>query len=299
MKSTDDTHTAVRGIVKCDETLKRLIETNPNYSYTTSLKPLERDINAHKNTYGHALLICGSRGMTGAAVLAARGALRSGCGLVTVHLPESERFIVQTATPSAMVSFDGTERLSVLPDLSKYTAVGIGSGLGATDINNFERFLVSIRKAQIKLLIDADAIRLIGNHSELLNELPANCVFTPHQGELRCLVGEWGTYAEMLQKSSDFAQRTTSVVVVKGANTAICLPNGKTAFNTTGNAGMAKGGSGDVLTGLITGLMARGLQPADAAVRGVFVHGAAGDTAASVWGKESMCSNDIADYIKV
>ena len=225
------------------------------------LRPRRED--AHKGDFGHALLVCGSQGMAGAAVLAAMGALRSGCGLVTVHLPETERTVIHCTCPSAMVDCDPQGHFSALPsNMERYTAVGCGCGLGRHP--ETEAALRSLLRTWRRPMV---------------------------------LVGEWATAEERLAKAADLAVQTRSCVVVKGPHSAVISPDGQAAFNTTGNPGMATGGSGDVLTGLLTGLLASGYGAYEAARMGVWLHGRAGDIAASRYGQNGMNSRDIADCL--
>ena len=248
------------------------------------LRPRRED--AHKGDFGHALLVCGSRGMAGAAVLAAMGALRSGCGLVTVHLPESERTVIHCTCPSAMVDCDPQGHFSALPsNMERYTAVGCGCGLGRH--LETEAALRSLLRAWRRpMVIDADALNIIAAGSDLLGLVPEGSILTPHLGELRRLVGEWDSPEERLAKAAALAERTRVV-----------SPDGQATFNTTGNPGMATGGSGDVLTGLLTGLLASGYGAFEAARLGVWLHGRAGDLAASRYGQNGMNSRDIADCL--
>ena len=246
------------------------------------LRPRRED--AHKGDFGHALLVCGSCGMAGAAVLATMGALRSGCGLVTVHLPASERAVIQG-------------HFSILPSvLEKYTAVGCGCGLGRhpETAEALSALLDAYRKPMV---LDADALNIIAASPELLESVPEGSVFTPHLGELRRLTGAWDSWEEMLEKAVALAVKTRSCVVVKGPHSAVIAPDGQVSCNSTGNPGMATGGSGDVLTGLLTGLLASGYESFDAARLGVWLHGRAGDTAASHYGQNGMNSMDIADCL--
>ena len=231
------------------------------------LRPRRED--AHKGDFGHALLVCGSCGMAGAAVLATMGALRSGCGLVTVHLPASERAVI---------------------------AVGCGCGLGRhpETAEALSALLDAYRKPMV---LDADALNIIAASPELLESVPEGSVFTPHLGELRRLTGAWDSWEEMLEKAVALAVKTRSCVVVKGPHSAVIAPDGQVSCNSTGNPGMATGGSGDVLTGLLTGLLASGYESFDAARLGVWLHGRAGDTAASHYGQNGMNSMDIADCL--
>lgn len=259
------------------------------------LRPRRED--AHKGDFGHALLVCGSRGMAGAAVLAAMGALRSGCGLVTVHLPESERAVIHCTCPSVMVDSDPQGHFSILPSvLEKYTAVGCGCGLGRhpETAEALSALLDAYRKPMV---LDADALNIIAASPELLESVPEGSVFTPHLGELRRLTGAWDSREEMLEKAVALAVKTRSCVVVKGPHSAVIAPDGQVSCNSTGNPGMATGGSGDVLTGLLTGLLASGYESFDAARLGVWLHGRAGDTAASHYGQNGMNSRDIADCL--
>lgn len=250
----------------------------------------------HKGTYGHALLICGSKGMAGAAVLAAGAALRSGCGLVTVHIPESERAVIHTTNPSAIVSIDSHDVFSELPgDIEKYNVIGVGPGMG--NALQTKKAIEELLSAGRPMVIDADAINIIAENPELLRKIPEGSVLTPHIGELRRLIGEWGSDQEKRDKVIRLARQINSVLIVKGAHTMICTPDGKLLFNSSGNAGMAKGGSGDVLTGYLTGLISRGYNLVDAAVIAVYIHGKAGDKAAEYFGIEGMNSQDIIDFL--
>lgn len=251
----------------------------------------------HKGDYGHALLVCGSQGMPGAAVLAASGALRSGCGLVTVHLPGSERLALHCNCPSAMVDSDPEGYFSaLLPDVGKFSSVGCGCGLGmrAETVRALGCLLESFRRPMV---LDADALNIIAARPEMMSLVPPGSVLTPHPGELRRLIGEWKGPYDRFRKVSELAGRLDSCVLVKGAHTAVVSPDGHIAFNSTGNPGMAKGGSGDVLAGLLTGLLASGYASYDAARLGVWLHGRAGDAAAERYGLNAMCSKDIADFL--
>lgn len=262
------------------------------------LLPRERE--AHKGTYGHALLVCGSLGMTGAAVLATGAALRSGCGLVTTHLPVEERMAVSANWPSAMLSLDPGSFFSMLPaDITKYSSVGVGCGLGQANatVAALEKLMDACSDNRIPMVLDADALNIIAAHPELRRHIPQNSVLTPHAGELRRMVGEWRDEDHKLQLAYELAAGLNSTVVVKGPETVVCTRGNRFTFNPTGNAGMAKGGSGDVLTGLITGLVSRGYTPEQAAIIGVYLHGSAGDKTADYYGMEGMNSADIIDFI--
>lgn len=259
-----------------------------------------RKPDAYKGMYGHALLVCGSKGMSGAAVLSTGAALRSGCGLVTIHLPESERFAVEANFPSALYSLDPEEFFSVVPEnLEKYSSVGVGCGLGrdARTATALADLMALCSENSIPMVIDADALNLLAADSSLRQAIPYKAVLTPHLGELERLVGGWGSEQHKLELVVEFADRHKCIMVVKGPNTAICNAGNTFVFNSTGNSGMAKGGSGDVLTGFITGLIARGYEPYEAARAGVFLHGLAGDKAADYFGVEGMNSADLIDFL--
>jgi NAD(P)H-hydrate epimerase len=253
----------------------------------------------YKNLYGHALLICGSENMVGAAILATGAALRSGCGLVSVHIPYNERIALQTKYPSAILSFDKSGIFSEIPnDISKYNAIGTGCGLG-TQPETAKALETLLKSVETPLIIDADALNILAMNKELLKHIPKNSVLTPHLGELKRLTGEWDNEESKRNKIMNLASETQSIILVKGAYTAVYLPDGTVYFNSTGNPGMAKGGSGDVLTGLITGLVARGYSSFEAAILGVYLHGLAGDKAQEKYGQESMNSNDLIEFIAV
>lgn len=247
----------------------------------------------HKGTFGHALVMAGSYGKAGAATLAAAAALRAGAGLVTVHLPVSAVMAVQAALPEAMVSPDPGERnITALPDLEVYSAVGAGPGLG-TDPDTrlvIEKLLETV---SVPLLLDADALNILSLNRELLSKLPPRTVLTPHPGEFRRLAGTASSDFRLMEEQRAFARKYNCVVVLKGAHTSVALPEGEIYFNSTGNPGMATGGSGDVLTGMITSLLAQGYDPADAAVTGVYLHGLAGDVALRIHSEESVIAGDI------
>jgi NAD(P)H-hydrate epimerase len=256
---------------------------------------------SHKGSYGHALLVCGSARMIGAATLAAGGALRSGCGLVTAHVPRAERFALQANWPSAMLSLDEADCFSTPPEgLERFSAVGVGCGLGqdARTVKALGELLLQCSALEIPMLLDADALNIIAANPHFRGSIPAGSVLTPHPRELQRLVGEWIDDREKLDKALALARELSSVVVVKGAHTAVCTPDGRVLFNSTGNPGMAKGGSGDVLAGYITGLLARGYYAEDASVIGVYIHGRAGDKAAEYYGREAMNSADIMEFFE-
>jgi len=254
---------------------------------------------AYKNMYGHALLVCGSTAMTGAAILATGAALRSGCGLVTVHMPYSERVALQVSCPSAMLSAEPEDVFATEPqNLEKYSAIGIGCGIG-TEKRTARALKNLLSKFSGPMVIDADALNIIAEDKTLLDLIPQGSILTPHPGELRRLAGPWTSDREKLSLALRLSKRTRSTVIVKGAHSAVCTDDGRIYFNSTGDSGMAKGGSGDVLTGLLTGLLACGYTSRQASVFGVFEHGKAGEKAAEYYGSESMNSSDLIDFIDI
>lgn len=251
----------------------------------------------HKGTFGHALLIAGSYGKMGAVVFGARAALRSGAGLLTVHVPQCGYEIMQSSVPEAMVSVDENEKIfSSLPDIKNFSAIGIGPGIGQ-DKKTIKALTSLLETAGKPLVIDADALNILGANRELIHLLPKNSILTPHPKEFERLVGNFRNDFERLQKQIDFSVKTGTIVVLKGAHSSIATPEGKVYFNNTGNPGMATGGSGDVLTGVLTALLAQGYSGLDSALIGSWVHGLAGDRAAAHFGQISLTASDIAAYL--
>lgn len=256
-----------------------------------------RDKFAHKGTFGHALLISGCYGMMGAALLTGEAALRSGTGLVTLHVPRFGFNIIQTGFPEAIVSLDQSDILfSEPPDLEPYSAIGIGPGLGCKP-NSGKGLKMLLDRTTVPLVIDADGLNILSQHPEWYESLPEGSILTPHPKEFDRLAGSSANSYQRHLRQIEFASRYRVVVVLKGAHTGIASPDGSYWFNTTGNPGMATGGSGDVLTGLITGLLAQGVDPLGAAQAGVFLHGLAGDLAADASSEEALIAGDINLYL--
>ncbi|MDR1557844.1 MAG: NAD(P)H-hydrate dehydratase [Tannerellaceae bacterium] len=252
---------------------------------------------AHKGMFGHALLIAGSRGKAGAALLAARACLRSGVGLLTVHLPSCAEGFIQTAFPEAMVSPDTHPgHFASLPELTGYSAIGIGPGLGRHP-ESAAALKALLEQASCPLVVDADALNLLAADKELLNLLPACSILTPHPKEFDRLAGESASSYERLKKAQAFAGEHRLILVLKGAYTATCTPEGNVYFNSSGNPGMATAGSGDVLTGIILAFLAAGYKPEDAAITGVLLHGIAADLAVIYQSEESLLAGDIIEML--
>jgi len=252
---------------------------------------------AHKGNFGHALLLAGSNGKNGAALLAAKAGLKSGAGLLTVHSGNNLQNALNCYLPSAMFNADThKDFISELPDLSRYTAVGIGCGIG-NEVETSAVLKLLIQQCKVPLVIDADALNILAENKTWLSFLPPSSILTPHPKEFERLCGKWSNSFERLQLQKDFSSKYNCYVVFKGAYTCISTPLGNCYFNSTGNAGMAKGGSGDVLTGIITALLAQGIHQAEACILGVYVHGLAGDMAQQKLGQVSMLPEDLIDNL--
>ena len=278
-----------------DQTFIGEQETPYNY-VTKSLVQgilIEREKFSHKGKYGHALLIAGSDGMMGAAVLAAKSCLRSGAGLLTTWVPGCGYEIMQGAVPEAMAVSDAeNDHISGGHKVVKYNAIGVGPGMGMHE-DTVKMLKHLIQDTSVPMVLDADAINIIAENKTWLSFIPKGSIYTPHPGEFKRLVGDHCAGFERLSKQIEFSIKYGVYVVLKGMHTSITLPDGSCYFNSTGNAGMATGGSGDVLTGIITGLIAQGYPKGQACVLGVYLHGLAGDIACSKLGMESMISGDI------
>ncbi len=252
----------------------------------------------HKGTFGHALLAGGSYGKMGAIVLASRAAVRAGSGLVSALIPECGYNIVQSTVPEAMCFTAGTKYLKgELPDkFSKINALGMGPGMGTMPESKdiFARLLSLPDK---KFVIDADGLNLLNTYKDLITLLPSETILTPHIGEFDRLSGSSENHFERLKKLQNFSRETGCIVVLKGKFSAIAFPDGNIMFNPTGNPGMATGGSGDVLTGIIAGMLASGYSPRESALMGAYIHGLAGDMCALQKSQTSMSALDIINYL--
>ncbi|GAB2948381.1 bifunctional ADP-dependent NAD(P)H-hydrate dehydratase/NAD(P)H-hydrate epimerase [Hymenobacter coalescens] len=257
-----------------------------------------RPVFAHKGTFGHALLLAGSKGKIGAAVLAARACLRGGVGLLTVQVPGAGYPVLQTAAPEAMCLTDVCKtHLSELPDLKPYAAVGMGPGIGQDDETRaaLEELLCT---ARVPLVLDADALNLLGANRSLLDLLPPDTLLTPHPKEFERLTEPARDDYHRLELLRAFARQYRCYVLLKGAYSCLAAPDGQLYFNTTGNPGLATGGSGDVLTGLSLALRAdQRLSPLYAALLAVYAHGRAADLAAAHTGEAGLIAGDLPPYI--
>lgn len=252
---------------------------------------------AHKGTFGHALLLAGSFGKMGAAVLASKACLRAGVGLLTAHVPKMGYSIIQTAVPEAMASEDQHDSMCTeFPDLSPFSAIGIGPGLDQKQ-NSCRALCSLLEQAKVPLVLDADALNILSNNRDWLEKIPENSILTPHPGEFKRLVGETENSYDRIQKQIQFSKKYKIVLLVKGAFTSVSTPRGEIYFNSTGNSGMATAGSGDVLTGIILGLLSQGWTSESAAIAGVYVHGLAGDLASHRKSQFSLIAGDLIDFM--
>ena len=252
-----------------------------------------RDPFAHKGSMGHALLVAGSRGMAGAAMLAAKACLRTGVGKVTVHTPACNTLPLQIGVPEVVLDVDSdTNVVSEAVDTDCFKAMGIGPGLG-TNENTAIAVIGQMRRAQCPIVVDADALNILAAHKAWLQQIPVGAILTPHIGEFDRLEGVSTDSYERLSKAMLLAERQHAYIVLKGHYTAIITPGGRVLFSPTGNPGMATAGSGDVLTGIITALLARGYTQGEACAIGTYLHGLAGDIAARTLGEESLIASDI------
>ena len=278
-----------------------LADAESDFSYVDSISEhasfLTRSTFDHKGVFGHGLLIAGAHGKMGAATMSAKAALRSGIGRLTVHIPHSGNGIMQVSVPEAMTSVDDyDEFVGELPSLSGYSAVGLGPGIGkAKKTRRLLKDTLILSKAPI--VLDADALNLLGANKEMLKLLPENTILTPHIAEFNRMFGSEKDPFKRIEKLRQQAKQYKVIIVLKGAFTAIASPQGKVYFNSTGNPGMATAGSGDVLTGIITGLVSQIKDPLIAAICGVYVHGVAGDLAAMKHGMHGMIASDIVEAI--
>lgn len=259
----------------------------------------QRDRFSHKGHYGHGLLVAGSYGMGGAAVLAAKAALRSGLGLLSVHIPKKLYNILQISIPEAICSIDSLEtHFSGVngEELNRYKAVAVGPGIGKAP-ETVLALAKLIKEWEGPMILDADALNIISAHKEFFAWLPENSILTPHPKEFSRIIGKSVSREEAIDLQIELSIKEKLVIVLKGAKTSISTPDGKLWINSTGNPGMATAGSGDVLTGVILGLLTQNYDAKQAALAGVYTHSVAGDIAATKKGETSLIASDIIDYL--
>ena len=283
-----------------DEEAVQEVETDVYY-YT--LSDAKKDLKKrrkfdHKGTYGHALIVGGSFGKIGAAMMSTKSALKTGCGMVTAYIPKCGYTAFQSYFPEAMVLTDAyDDHITSFPSVNLYSATGIGVGMGKAE-ETVAAFVLFLKKRKdTRLILDADAINILSENPELFDLLPTNTILTPHPKELERLIGTWTNDLDKIEKAKGFCAKYHCILLIKGAHTLTLLPSGKMYFNSTGNEGMATAGSGDVLTGILTSLLAQGYAAEKAAVFGVFLHGLAGDHAKKQYGAQSMTATDIISHL--
>ena len=269
----------------------------------TIYKPRNRF--SHKGNFGHALLVAGSYGKIGAAILSARACMRSGVGLLTCHIPESGYSILQTAVPEAMVMSDANAAFSTKvvqrtpsgdADLTRYKSIGIGPGIGNAGATTMMlRKILEIYRSPV--ILDADGLNCIASQKDLLQLIPPGSILTPHPKEFERLFGETANEFDRVLLALQKAKELNCIIVLKGHHTFIATSDGSGFFNSTGNPGMATAGSGDVLTGILTGLLAQGYSSKESAILGVYLHGLAGDIAAKEQSMEALVAGDLIDYL--
>jgi len=265
-----------------------------------SRRMMKRKDDSHKGDYGHLLIIAGCERMPGAAVLATGAALKSGCGLVTLHSTGRALQATVNNFPSAMLSEDPGNSISILPAINKkrYSSVAVGPGLGKEPETRkaLAELLSTASENMIPTVLDADALNILSESGNWMDSVPEGSILTPHLQELKRL---FSSYRDDSNNDViwDFCRQKGCILVKKGFHTRVFTPSGDCLENTTGNPGMAKGGSGDVLTGLIGGLLARGYSPADAAAIGIWIHGYAGDILSSSCTTEAYNSRDLIDCL--
>jgi NAD(P)H-hydrate epimerase len=253
---------------------------------------------AHKGNFGHALLAAGSYGKMGAAVLTVKSCLRSGVGLLTCHIPKCGYDIIQTAVPEAMAmtDFNSSFLTKIEEDITKYDAIGIGPGIGtASDTRMLVREIFDAYRSP--MVLDADALNCISLQKDFLQLIPAGSILTPHPKEFERLFGKVANDFERMELTLQKARELNVIIILKGHHTMIATTDGRAFFNSTGNAGMATGGSGDVLTGILTGLLAQGYSSIETAIFGTYLHGLAGDIAAEKLSMEAMASGDLIECL--
>ena len=262
-----------------------------------------RNLFSSKADYGNALIVAGSTGMMGAAVLAAKAALRTGAGKVTVYSASQGNHILQTAVPSAMFKmdtrYDGADKITRIPFDKAYNAISVGPGIGTADetASALEKFIKASSASGQRIILDADALNIIAKRPILLNYIQPLSVITPHEKEFDRIFGECDSHEERLRKAIKCAQEYSLIIVLKGRHTAVIRSDGKITFNSTGTPALATPGSGDVLTGILTALMAIGLSSEIAAFVGPYIHGLAGELAEEEHGEYGVTAEDIVDYI--
>lgn len=275
------------------------VESPYYYITPTMVKRMykRRDKFAHKGVFGHALLIMGSYGKMGAAILATRACLRAGVGLVTVHVPICGYEVMQTSVPEAMVSLDEDRFIfTKVYDLPRYTTIAIGCGL-STKNRTRNALCYMLKHLNKPTVLDADALNILGQSPDWFEYIPKGSILTPHPKEFERMFGRADDNFERNELQRQKAQEFGVYIILKGANTCIATPEGICYFNSTGNPGMGTAGSGDVLTGILAGLLSQEYTPLEACILGVYIHGLAGDLGADERSEESLTAGDLVEYL--
>ncbi len=274
------------------------VKTNATFLLKEDILPIyiPREKFTHKGTYGHSLIIGGSYGKIGAVMLSAKSCLKIGAGLVSVFIPKCGYNIMQTSFPECMVITDKDENLisNIKYDIEP-TIIGIGVGIGE-DKKTKTAFKNLLSTVNTPMVIDADGINILAADKNLMKHVPIESVLTPHPKELERLIGKWDNDFEKIKKAKEFSKTYKCIIVIKGANSIIIFEN-SIYINSTGNPGMATAGSGDVLTGIITGLISQNYSPLHAALFGVYLHGKSGDLSTITNSYESIIATDIINNI--
>jgi NAD(P)H-hydrate epimerase len=255
-----------------------------------------RETAAHKGQFGHAQIIAGSKGKSGAAVIAARACLRSGAGLLTVRTTADTASALNVAIPEAMTEVVADDAVMAIEKTDRFSVIGVGPGIGVSAATT-QLMRQLLNYYQGRMVVDADAITILAENPTWLNYLPPHTILTPHVKEFSRLTRVIDDPYERLKAASDFASKYAVIIILKGTHTAIAMPDGTIHFNSSGNSGLAKGGSGDALTGILTGLIARGYNAPQAALLGVYLHGYAADLLIKELSIESILATDVAEKI--
>jgi len=260
-------------------------------------KMINRSLISHKGTFGHGLIISGSKGKMGACIMSCKASLKSGIGLLSVYVPKVGESIIQTSLPEAMTITDiNNNHISTIPKLEVFNSIGIGPGIGLH--KDTEKAIVKlIKNSKIPLVIDADAINIISRNKNILKFLPKNSILTPHPKEFKRLAGTYKDSNQRIKLQKKLSRKFKLNILIKGPFSMMTDIDGNLFINTTGNPGMATGGSGDVLTGIITGLIGRGYNSFNAMIMGVYIHGLSGDISKKNLGEESLIATDLIDNL--
>lgn len=281
---------------------KKYMDALPSTNYYVTEETIKniyrvRSKYAHKGLFGHALLVMGSHGKMGAAILATRASLRSGVGLVTVHVPICGYEVMQVAVPEAMVNLDDDRYIFTrIYDFQKYDTIAIGCGL-STKNKTRNALCYLLKNVESPTILDADALNILAQSPDWFEFIPKNSILTPHPKEFERMFGKTYNNFERYELQRQKAMELGVYIILKGANSCIATPEGICYFNSTGNPGMGTAGSGDVLTGILTGLLGQHYSPLEACILGVYVHGLAGDFAATEKSQEGLMAGDLIDYL--